>query len=339
MSRQTDTAALSPWVRRFLLDHVVGERSLSANTQRSYRDTLRLLLPYAARCVSRPIDALRVEDVSAEVVRGFLRELEQERGCGASTRNQRLAAVRALARFIGGLCPELLQWAGQIRAIAIKKTQPRPVHYLEKEEMDAVLAAPDRGTALGRRDHALLLFLLNTGARASEAAQARISDLELAGAVGADRSWVVIHGKGAKERHCPLWRRTTDELRALIAGRQADRHVFVSRSGDPLTRFGVRGVVRRYTAEAAEAVTTLARKRVSTHTIRHTAAMHLLREGVDINTIRAWLGHESLSTTNVYAEADLQMKAEALARCEVDGEESAPPWREDEELMAFLQSL
>jgi integrase/recombinase XerD len=339
MKSHIDPAALSPWIRRFLLEHLIGERNLSGNTQRSYRDTLRLLLPYAARCASRLLDDLRVEDVSAEVVRGFLQELEQQRECGAATRNQRLAAVRALARFIGGQCPEFLQWAGGIRTIAVKKTRSQPVHYLEKAEMEALLACPERSTTQGRRDYVLLLFLLNTGARASEVAQAQIRDLELGGVAGTDRSWVVIHGKGAKERHCPLWKRTAEELRLLVNGRNADKHLFVNRSGDPLTRFGVRGVVKRYADIAALAVPSLVRKRVSTHTIRHTAAMHLLREGVDINTIRAWLGHESLSTTNVYAEADLEMKAKALAQCEVSDGATSPPWQEDQDLMAFLRSL
>ena len=204
--------------------------------------------------------------------------------------------------------------------------------------MEALLACPERSTALGRRDYVLLLFLLNTGARASEVAQAQIRHLELGGVAGTDRSWVVIHGKGAKERHCPLWKRTAEELRLLVNGRNADKHLFVNRSGDPLTRFGVRGVVKRYADIAARAVPSLV-KRVSTHTIRHTAAMHLLREGVDINTIRAWLGHESLSTTNVYAEADLEMKAKALAQCEVGDGATSPPWQKDQDLMAFFRSL
>jgi integrase/recombinase XerD len=339
MTNHVDPAALSPWIRRFLLEHLIGDRNLSGNTQRSYRDTLRLLLPYVARCISRQVDALRVEDVSAEAVRGFLRELEQQRDCGPATRNQRLAAVRSLARFIAGHCPEFLQWAGEIRTIAVKKTRSQPVHYLEKAEMDALLAAPERQTALGRRDHALLLFLLNTGARASEVAQALIRDLELRATSGVDRSWVLLHGKGAKERHCPLWKRTVEEIRLLVNGRCTDKHIFVNRSGDALTRFGVRGVVKRYADVAGRTMPSLARKRVSAHTIRHTAAMHLLREGIDINTIRAWLGHESLSTTNVYAEADLEMKAKALAQCEVGEGKPSPPWREDQDLMAFLRAL
>jgi integrase/recombinase XerD len=157
--------------------------------------------------------------------------------------------------------------------------------------------------------------------------------------VGADRSRVMIHGKGAKERHCPLWKRTVEELRPLVHGWNADKHIFVNRSGDPITRFEVRGVVKRFSAVAAKAVPSLARKRVSTHTIRHTAPMHLLREGVDINMISSWLGHESLSTTNVYAEADLEMKAKALAQCKVGAGEPSPPWREDQDLMAFLRAL
>lgn len=205
--------------------------------------------------------------------------------------------------------------------------------------MDALLASPDQGTVLGRRDYALLLFLLNTGARADEAAQARIVDLQLGKPAGADRSWVLIHGKGQKERHCPLWQRTVKELRSLVKGRQPDERLFVNRSGQPFTRFGVRGVVKRASAVATIAMPALTKKRVTTHTIRHTAAMHLLREGVDINTIRAWLGHESLSTTNVYAEAGLEMKAKALAQCEVIAGKSPPPWRQDEGLMAFLQKL
>jgi integrase/recombinase XerD len=339
MKKQFDPASLSPWIRRFLLEHLVGERNLSGNTQRSYRDALRLLLPHAAQSVSRRIDDLRVEDLSADVVRTFLKFLEQERGCGPATRNQRLAAVRALARFVGGQCPEYLQWAAEIRNISAKKMQSRPVAYLEKVEMDALLAAPNQSTPLGRRDYAVLLFLLNTGARANEVAEARITDLELGSTAGADRSWVLIHGKGAKDRHCPLWKRTVKELQWVINGRDSKKHVFVNRSGEPLTRFGIRGVVKRYAAVVAVALPAIARKRVTTHTIRHTAAMHLLREGVDINTIRAWLGHESLSTTNVYAEADLEMKAKALDQCDTGEGSAYPPWRADEGLMGFLRTL
>ena len=334
-----DSALLGPWIRRFLLEHLVGERNLARNTQQSYRDTLRLLLPFAATASGKAIDRLCVEDLTADRIRSFLLELEQKRGCSAATRNQRLAAVRSLAHFIGQRSPEAVHWCGEIRGIAFKKT-PRPlVNYLEKAEMDALLAAPDVKVPQGQRDHAVLLFLYNTGARADEAAHVRIADLELGQTPSRDSSAVLIRGKGNKLRRCPLWNRTVNELLALVAGRAADQRVFLNRRGQPLTRFGIHTLVERYAAAVAKTMPSLAGKGVSPHTIRHTTATHLLRAGVDINTIRAWLGHVSLTTTNIYAEVDLEMKAKALANCEVEEDEAKKPWREDESLMAFLRSL
>ena len=335
----TDAAMLGPWLRRFLLEHLVGERNLARNTQQSYRDTLRLLLPFAAERAKKPIDRLKIEDLSADRVRAFLRELEETRGCGVATRNQRLAAIHSLALFIGQYCPEQVQWCGEIRSIPFKRA-PRPlVTYLEKAEMDALLAAPETNRAQGRRDHALLLFLYNTGARADEAAHVRIADLDLGQTPDRDPSSVLIHGKGNKRRRCPLWARTVNELVPLVTGRASSESVFLNRCGQPLTRFGIHALVERYAAAVATALPSLAGKRVSPHTIRHTTATHLLRAGVDINTIRAWLGHVSLNTTNVYAEVDLEMKAKALANCEVGGEPPQKPWHEQEDVMAFLRSL
>jgi site-specific recombinase XerD len=330
---------LSLWVRRFLLEHLVGERNLARNTQKSYRDTLRQLLPFVARQAHRRIDQLRVEDLSADRVRAFLYDLEERSGCGAATRNQRLAAMHSLAHFIGLRSPEHLHWCGQIRAIPFKKAALPLVTYLEKEEMDAVLAAPDRSTPQGRRDYAVLLFLYNTGARADEVAHVRIADLDLGSTPDRDTSSVLIHGKGNKSRRCPLWARTVHELVPLVSKRDAMAHVFLNRRGQPLTRFGLHALVERYAAAASEVRPALAKKRVSPHVIRHTAATHLLRSGVDINTIRAWLGHVLLTTTNVYAEVDLEMKAKALASCEVKEAEPRKPWREDKGLMEFLRSL
>ena len=164
-----DTSLLGPWLRRFLMEYLIGERNLARNTQRSYRDALQLLLPYVARCARKPIDRLAVIDVSADRIRRFLNDLEEKRGCVIATRNQRLAALHALARFIGLHAPELVEWCGQVRTVPFKKAPRALVTYLEKSEMDALLAAPDLTTAQGRRDHALLLFLYNAGARADEA--------------------------------------------------------------------------------------------------------------------------------------------------------------------------
>jgi integrase/recombinase XerD len=334
----SNTILLGPWVRRFLLEHLISERNLSRNTQRSYRDTLALLLPFVAAKLRKPIDRLLVTDLSAEKVRSFLADLEQTRNCGIATRNQRLAAVHSLARFIALHGPEHVGWSGELRSIPFKKATQRPVSYLDKPEMDGLLSAPDQGTAQGRRDYILLLFLYNTGARADEAAQLLISDLDLA-ARAQDYSSVSIHGKGNKVRRCPLWPQTVKQLKALIDGRAATDRVFLNRRQQPITRFGIYQMVKRYAVQVAKQIPSLTAKRMSPHSIRHTTGTHLLRAGVDINTIRAWLGHVSLTTTNIYAEVDLEMKAKALALCEVKGLKRARHWRDNPALMSFLRSL
>jgi site-specific recombinase XerD len=334
-----DTSLLGPWIRRFLMEHMVDERNLAGNTRRSYRDALRLLLPSIARRVRKSIDRLTVTDLSPDGVRQFLNDLEGKRRCTISTRNQRLAAIHALARFIGLRAPEWVAWCGQVRTVPFKKAPQALVTYLEKAEMDALLATPDRTTLQGRRDHAVLLFLYNTGARADETAHVRISDLTLPRVPERDLAAVLICGKGNKPRRCPLWAQTAQELAALIQGRGPGEHVFLNRCGRPLTRFGIHTLVERCVARAVKKAPSLADKRVSPHTIRHTTATHLLRSGVDINTIRAWLGHVSLATTNVYAEVDLEMKAKALATCEVEEQGRGEPWKEDKGLMEFLRAL
>jgi len=336
----TDTARLGPWVRRFLLEHLVSERNLARNTQRSYRDTLALLIPFIADKAHKEVDQLDVDHVTAEHVRQFLQHLEETRGCSVTTRNQRLATIHALARFIGERGPEHIEWCGQIQAVPFKKAAKTSIAYLEKSEMDALLAAPDRNSSQGRRDYVLLLSLYNTGARADEAAQLCVGDLRLAHAPNKDHSSVQIHGKGNKVRFCPLWPHTARELDALVGEKAPTEHVFMNRCGRPITRFGIHTMVKRYIRKISAKMPGLATKRVSPHSIRHTCATHLLRAGVDINTIRAWLGHVSLDTTNVYAEADLDMKAAALAHCEVKGSsKQTKRWRQDAGLMAFLKSL
>lgn len=335
----TDSTSLGSWIRRFLLEYLVSVRNLSRNTQQSYRDTLRLLLSFVVGKIKKHADQLTVIDISAERVRQFLLDLEQTRHCGITTRNQRLAALHALAQFIGLQSPEHLEWCGQIRAIPFKKAVRSVITYLEKPEMDALLAAPDITTAQGQRDHALLLFLYNTGARADEAAQLTVASLDLAHAPRRDHSSVLICGKGRKLRRCPLWPQTVHELTSLVTGRSPTEHVFLNRCGQPLTRFGIHTLVERTVKKVSAQMPSLTAKRVSPHTIRHTTATHLLRAGVDINTIRAWLGHVSLNTTNIYAEIDLEMKARALAHCEVGKIKPVKRWREDKGLMEFLHTI
>lgn len=330
----TNKTLVAGWARRFLLEHLIGERNLSRNTQASYRDALALLLPFTAKQLHRPIDRLSVEDFSSEVVRLFLAHVEKERHCSVTTRNQRLAAIHALARFIGAHSPEHLDWCTQLMAIPFKKATKGTLPYLDKPEMDALLAAPDRRSRQGDREHALLLFLYNSGARADEASRLTGADLDLGSSPA-----VRILGKGGKVRICPLWSSTASALTALIAGRAAQDRVFLNRRGQPITRFGIYVLVRRCARRAARQVPSMGSKRVSPHVIRHTTAVHLLRAGVDINTIRAWLGHVSLDTTNIYAEVDLEMKAKALSICEIPDSGKARSWHGRPGLMAFLKGL
>ncbi len=331
-----DISLLGPWIRRFLLEHLIGERNLAHNTQKSYRDTLVLFLPFVARDLGKPIDRLAIEHITPDTIRQFLLQIEQHRRCSVSTRNQRLASIHALARFIGEHSPEHIAWLTKIRSIPFKKTPKPAMAYLDKHEMDALLNAPNHESSQGPRDHALLLFLYNSGARASEAAQLTIADLNLG-----NPSSVTLLGKSGKVRQCPLWPQTASKLAFLVAARKPSESVFLNRRQQPITRFGIRALVKRSAQHASEKLPGLSTKQISTHTIRHTTAVHLLRSGVDINTIRAWLGHVSLDTTNIYAEVDLEMKAKALALCEIPASDpdTVEHWSSDPELMAFLKSL
>lgn len=332
---------LGPFVRRFLLEHVVADRCLSRNTQKSYRDAIRLLLQFLAHFYSVDATRLTVEQATADAVRAFLTHREKEHSNSSATRNQRLAVIHSLLRFVGRQVPELLDLAAQVQSIPLRRTAFQPMPYLEKDEMDALMATPDRRQAQGQRDYAVLLFLYNTGARAQEAADATIGALDLDSS-----SCVRIHGKGNKTRICPLWPHTVKVLRNLLSQRTnatPDSPIFLNVRGEQTTRFGIYALVERTVARAATALPSLRTKRVSPHTIRHATAVHLLRSGVDINTIRAWLGHVSIETTNRYAEVDLDMKAKAIATCAVNPREKqadrAPVWRKDRDLMAFLASL
>ena len=329
-----DNTLLGPWIRRFLLEHVVAERNLARNTQASYRDALRVLLPFLQAATGTPIDRLAVEELTPAVVRRFLAHLEQGRGCGRATRNLRLSALHSLAKFIGSRSPEHLAWAIELRAVPFKKTALPTLAYLEKPELDAVLQAPNRQTVQGARDYALLLFLYNTGARADEAARLTIGDVTWGRTPRSASS-----ARGRRQRQCPLWPRTATVLQGLAGSRLPAEPLFRNRRGQPLTRFGIYQLVRRTARTASRQLPALGQKRISPHTLRHTCAVHLLRAGVDINTIRAWLGHVSLDTTHVYAEVDLEMKAQALAACDVPTETHVKRWRKEPGLMAFLRAL
>ena len=332
---------IGPFVRRFLLEDVTADRNLSPHTRKSYRDCLRLLFEYLATNRGTDPTQVTVEQVDATQVRSFLCHLEDHRGNSIATRNRRLASLRSLFRFIARLEPELVDHAAQVCAIPDRKAPIPVMPYLTRQEVESLLAVPDRSTDQGQRDYGLLLLLYNTGARASEATGLTVGDLTLVGSPCAR-----FLGKGGKRRLCPLWPRTVDTLRQILGTRlDGPPHapVFLSQRRQQLTRFGAYELVKRVTRRATCSTPSLAKKRVSPHTLRHSTAVHLLQAGVDINTIRAWLGHVSLETTNRYAEVDLETKARALQTCAESLSEpsagSGPSWHEDSDLMAFLASL
>ena len=260
------SSILGPWIRHFLLDHLVGECNLARNTRLSYRDALSLLLPFVSRNLHKDIDRLTVEDLSADQVRRFLADLESGRHCSIATRNQRLAAIHALARFVAEHSPEHIAWCAQVRCVPFKRTARASIGYLDKPEMDALLAAPNRHSSQGQRDYVLILFLYNSGARASEAAELRIQDLNL------PASSVMIVGKGGKRRDCPLWPLTIEQLIPLMGQRPPSEHVFLNRRGTAITRFGIHTLVERHGLKAKERTPSMKNKRVSPHTIRHYVA-------------------------------------------------------------------
>ena len=328
-------SALGTWIKRFLMEYLPTERNLAINTMKSYRDCLTLLLPFVAERRGKAVERLSVEDLSANRVTAFLGHLEQERGCSVQTRNLRLTAIRSLARYVAVRDAALVEWAGSIRAIPLKKTvQPR-ITWLSADSMDAMIEGPDRRSAAGRVEHALLLFLYNTGARASETAGLQVEDLHLPERTG-ENARAAIHGKGGKIRTTPMWTSTARALAALSGDRPPDcGNVFWSRHRKPYTRHGIIELVERAAARVPE----LQGQKITPHVLRHSCACHLLRSGVDINTIRAWLGHVSLATTNIYAEVDLKLKEEAMkSTCPGDGGDE-PRWKARSDLLEQLKAI
>lgn len=332
--------ALARALRGFFSEHLPGTRGVSPNTVRSYRDALALFLRFLSAHRARPVVALDLRDVDPDSVLAFLDHLEKERGNGAATRNVRLAALHAFARYVAVCDPEHLATSQRLLAVPFKRAPVRVVGYLEGSEFRAMLDAANRKTPEGRRDHALLLTLFNTGARVQELLDLRPIDLQLEPPLQAR-----LIGKGRKERFCPLWSTTAAALRDLVVEtglhtRAADR-LFRNRRSEPLTRFGVRYLLRTYAMKAQAAAPGLARKRVHPHTLRHTAAVHLLQAGVDLVSISHWLGHASIETTNRYAAVNLETKRAALAKAGPLGD-LAPDiaaWRSDASILTWLEAL
>jgi len=333
--------ALARMLRGFFADHLPGIRGLSRHTVLSYRDAVALFLRFLAEQRHRSVVELDLDDFDPSSVIAFLEHLEKSRGNCTATRNVRLAALHAFARYAAAYAPEHLATCQRVLAVPFKRASVRVVEYLEGEEFRAMLAAADTRTREGRRDHAILLAFLNTGARVQELLDLRPVDLHL------DRPLRVrLCGKGRKERFCPLWPTTADGLRALVAesslGVDSTERLFRNRRGEPLTRFGVRHIFQTYARQAQASMPSLARKRVHPHTMRHTAAVHLLQAGVDLVSISHWLGHASINTTNRYAAIDLETKRKAVARAGPIGDPFHPQlaaWRSDASVLEWLEAL
>lgn len=332
--------ALARALRGFFADHLPRVRGVSPHTVRSYRDAFMLLLRFLAERHKRPVVEIDFPDLAPGDLLAFLDHLEVDRRNGAATRNARLAAIHAFARYAATCDPEHLELCQRILAVPFKRARPRIVEYLEADEIRALLGAPNRATADGRRDHALLLALFNTGARVQEILDVRPCDLQLVRPLQ-----VRLRGKGRKERLCPLWPQTAETLRALLTERGIDpaatQPLFRNRRGEPLTRFGIRYLLRKHAHAARSAATTLSAKRVHPHVMRHTTAVHLLQAGVDLVTISHWLGHASVETTNRYAAVDLEMKRAAVAKARPLGyiDPALAAWRSHATILQWLEAL
>jgi site-specific recombinase XerD len=336
----TERSYLAPFVRSFFEDHLSCRRNVSLNTIQSYRDALKLFLRFAAQQMKKPATTVLVTEIQESLVLSFLAHLEAERGNSIQTRNHRLGALQGLCEYIASREPRLLDHCHRIVAIPRKRgAQRAEIRYLEKEEVQAVFRSAAQSTAPGGRDHALLLFMYNTGARVQEVADARKAWLTLTPPYK-----VELLGKGCKWRTCPLWESTVGLLRHLIEHRantsvQYD-HLFVNGQGRPLSRSGIAGIINRHVVQAVSTAPSLRGRRVTPHTFRHTTAMHLLQSGVELNVIRSWLGHVSIATTNCYIEIDLAMKRKALEVCEVGAEAGQQPsWQAKPDILAWLESL
>jgi site-specific recombinase XerD len=328
-------SSVAPALEAFFTDRLGRQREASQHTVSAYRDTFRLLLSYIQQRTGKAPSLLSLDDLDAAVIGSFLEYVEQTRGNSVRTRNARLAAIHSFFRFAAFRHPEHAALIQRVLAIPHKRSERALVAFLNRPEVDAVLAAPDRSTWIGRRDQALLLLAVQTGLRLAELTGLSCHDIHLG--AGAH---VRCHGKGRKERCTPLTKQTVAVLRVWL--RERDRRpgdlLFPSRLGGRLSADAIQRLVIKYVEAAGRELPSLRGKKVTPHVLRHTSAMQLLKGGVDTTVIALWLGHEHVRTTQIYLHADLALKERALAR-------TAPPltragrYRPPDDLLAFLESL
>ena len=319
----------------FFLQRLIAQRGASQRTITSYRDTFELLLRFTEQRTGQPASSLSLNDLDAPLILDFLDHLELERSNSARTRNARLTAIRSFMRYAGLRDPTVLPVVQRVLAIPAKRFDRPVLGFLSRDEIQAILDAPDLSTWSGHRDAVLLMTLYNSGARVSEITALCVADVLLE-----RQTSLLLHGKGRKERVAPLWPSTAKKLRAWLdrVDRRSDGPVFPNRAGKALSRSGVRQRLERTVAKAAERCPSLATRRVSPHTVRHTTAMHLLQSGVDLTVIALLLGHEDLSTTHQHLEADLATKEAALGQLQ-EPRTTDPRYRPSQRVLAFLDTL
>ena len=326
---------LAPTLQAFFTERLTDQKHASAHTIAAYRDTIRLLLTFAAEQVGEPPSDLDIDDIDAPLIGAFLDHLEHERGNTIRTRNARLAAIRSLFRYAALRHPEHAATIQRVLAIPSKRHDQALVTFLTDPELQALLAAPDQATWIGRRDHTMILLAAQTGLRASELLGLTCADLRLS--TGAH---ITCLGKGRKQRITPLTKQTVAVMRAWTRERdgQPNEPLFATSTGRPLTRDALERRLAKHAATATTACPSLAAKTITPHVLRHTAAMRLLHAGVDTTVIALWLGHEQIQTTRIYLHADLAIKQKALDR-------TTPPtakpgrYQPTDRVLAFLDAL
>jgi integrase/recombinase XerD len=325
--------ALAPALQAYFTERLITQRSSSPETISAYRDAFRLLLCFAHEQTGKQPFELDIDDLDAPLIGAFLKHLEEDRGNSPRTRNARLGAIHSFYRFAALEHPEHAHTIARVMAIPTKRYERNTVSYLDRDEIKALLAAPDKRTWLGRRDHALLALMIQTGVRVSELTGLRLGDVHLGTA-----AHIRVLGKGRKRRATTLTVEIVKVLRAWIKERngQPEEPLFPTRQGRPLSRYTIGVVVSKHAAAAN--CPSLKTKRVTPHTLRHTNAMLLRAKGVDIATIALWLGHESTQTTHIYEHADPALKEQAIARTAALGTKPGR-YRPTDTLLAFLDEL
>jgi integrase/recombinase XerD len=329
------SANLAALLEAFFTDRLIGQRRVSPHTVASYRDTFRLLLRFAQRELGKSPSNLAITDLNAKLVSAFLDNLEKARGNACRSRNLRLTAIRSFFRHAALECPEYSEGIQRVLAIPRKRQSSRLVDFLTRPETEALLAVPDQTTWLGRRDRALLLLAMQTGLRLSELIGLRQGDIHLGRG-----AHVRCEGKGRKQRCTPLTRTTAQALGAWIReqGKDETRILFPSARGGLLSHDSVQYLVTKYATMAAKSCPTLSKKRVTPHVLRHTTAMELLQAGVDRSVIALWLGHESVETTQIYLDANLALKEDALRKTSPVNA-TIGRFKPDDQLLSFLRNL